>query len=128
MGQKWNSMPILLALTLAGCATLLEPVESRNQRTSSSDSWRSRRTPAVAEETSLSAAAPESRPGDVGMGMTRSQVLRSWGDPVSVEAAGSQNSGNEKWTYSEASTSYWQGRYERVIYFENGRVVGWQTR
>jgi hypothetical protein len=67
--------------------------------------------------------------GDVVIGMPKEAVRESWGDPELVEVAGSTNSGNERWKYSReiASADGYQTE-ERLIYFERGRVVGWERR
>ena len=58
---------------------------------------------------------------DVVLGMTRSQVLKSWGDPSVRELAGQGVAGHERWRYGNKFSL--QG--ERVLIFENGRVAGW---
>ena len=58
---------------------------------------------------------------DVILGMTRSQVLQSWGDPSLRELAGQGGDGHERWRYGNKLTL--QG--ERVLIFENGHVAGW---
>ncbi len=66
---------------------------------------------------------------DIGAGMTRQAVKQSWGAPDDIEVAGNPIYGNEKWKYSEQVTSregYMTER--RTVYFESGRVVGWETR
>ncbi|NUM88806.1 MAG: hypothetical protein HUU37_06360 [Bdellovibrionales bacterium] len=59
---------------------------------------------------------------DVILGMTRGQVLRSWGEPSVRESAGRGNDGHERWTYRSRMTL---GGGDRVVIFENGRVAGW---
>ena len=59
---------------------------------------------------------------DVIPGMTRSQVIQSWGEPMVREFAGKQESGHERWTYGTRRSQ----RGETFLFFENGRVVGWQ--
>ncbi len=65
---------------------------------------------------------------DIVVGMTRDEVSQVWGEPHGVEYAGDEGSPNQRWTYSEG----WSSRYgmapERVLYFENGQVSGWETR
>jgi|GEM_PF-728169 len=66
---------------------------------------------------------------DVAVGMTKQAVRDSWGPPDSVEVAGNPIYGNEKWMYSEQTASTEGYRNEkRAIFFEAGRVVGWETR
>lgn len=66
---------------------------------------------------------------DIGAGMTRQAVKEAWGAPDEVEVAGNPIYGNERWKYQEQVTSregYMTER--RTVYFESGRVVGWETR
>jgi hypothetical protein len=65
------------------------------------------------------AEAVEAR--DVVLGMTRDQVLRSWGAPAVRELAGQRNEGHERWHYGTQFSL--QG--ERIVIFENGQVAGW---
>lgn len=58
---------------------------------------------------------------DVILGMSRSQVMQSWGQPVAREVAGNGSSGHERWHYGARYSL--QG--ERIVIFENGRVAGW---
>lgn len=65
---------------------------------------------------------------DIGAGMTRQAVKEAWGAPDDIEVAGNPMYGNEKWKYQEQVTSregYMTER--RTVYFESGRVVGWET-
>ncbi len=64
---------------------------------------------------------------DVAVGMGRQAVLESWGDPAQVEVAGRRENGNERWIYKEyISTPEGFQEEHRVLYFENGRLVGWE--
>lgn len=58
---------------------------------------------------------------DVIPGMTRSEVMQSWGAPVVREFAGQGDSGHERWIYGSRRSM----RGETFLIFENGRVVGW---
>ena len=66
---------------------------------------------------------------DIAVGMPKQAVKDSWGEPEAVEVAGNPIYGNERWHYSE-QTSSTEGYHSqsRVVYFESGRVVGWETR
>lgn len=65
---------------------------------------------------------------DIAVGMTKQAVRESWGDPEIVEVAGNPLYGNERWKYSEDITSSDGYKTEsRMIYFESGRVVGWES-
>jgi hypothetical protein len=59
---------------------------------------------------------------DVVLGMTRQQVMTSWGQPQEREVAGRDGSGHERWTYG----SKFSLNGARVVIFENGRVAGWR--
>ncbi len=64
---------------------------------------------------------------DIILGMTRDAVIESWGEPITVEVAGNQLYGNERWKYVEfVSTAEGYQKEERVVIFESGKVVGWQ--
>ncbi|MCM2281507.1 MAG: outer membrane protein assembly factor BamE [Bdellovibrionaceae bacterium] len=64
---------------------------------------------------------------DITLGMTRQAVRDSWGEPELVEVAGNPIYGNERWKYLEEMSSPDGYLTEaRIIYFESGRVVGWE--
>ena len=66
---------------------------------------------------------------DIAVGMTRQAVRESWGAPDDVDVAGNPMYGNEKWKYSEQTTSHNGFMTERrTVVFESGVVVGWETR
>lgn len=65
---------------------------------------------------------------DIAAGMTKQAVRDAWGAPDGVEVAGNPMYGNEQWHYSEQVTSSEGYMTEkRVVFFEGGRVVGWET-
>lgn len=63
------------------------------------------------------------RPGgsssDVLLGMNKQDVLASLGKPTRVEVAGNPRNENERWLYR-------MNGYQKYIYFESGRVEGWE--
>ncbi|MCB0412253.1 MAG: hypothetical protein KDD22_06985 [Bdellovibrionales bacterium] len=65
---------------------------------------------------------------DIALGMTQKAVIESWGDPDAVEVAGNAVYGNERWRYSKyvPSNEGYQ-KVDRFLYFEAGRLIGWQT-
>ena len=66
---------------------------------------------------------------DITTGMTKQAVKDSWGEPELVEVAGNPLYGNERWAYSEQLPSSEGFKAEkRVVYFEGGRVIGWEKR
>lgn len=62
------------------------------------------------------------------LGMAKNGVQRSLGIPTQVEVAGNPKYENERWIY-ETQVPTLEGYYSerRVIYFENGTVVGWES-
>ncbi len=64
---------------------------------------------------------------DVVVGMTEKAVRQSWGDPEMVEVAGNPLYGNARWKYTKHVSSP-DGYLEekKIIYFEGGRVAGWE--
>lgn len=58
---------------------------------------------------------------DVVLGMTRHQVMESWGQPAQREVAGRGIGGHERWIYG----SRYSLSGSRTVIFENGRVAGW---
>lgn len=65
---------------------------------------------------------------DIGKGMSRNAVRQSWGEPDVIESAGNPIYGNERWVYNKLmSTQDGYKNERRIIYFEAGRVVGWET-
>ena len=64
---------------------------------------------------------------DIVVGMTAGAVKKSWGDPAMVEVAGNPLYGNERWKYSKhvSSPDGYQAE-TKIIYFEGGRVAGWE--
>ncbi len=65
---------------------------------------------------------------DVTRGMTRAAVHQSWGEPEFVEVAGDQMRGNERWRYTKlVATDDGYNNESRIIYFEGGVVIGWET-
>lgn len=66
---------------------------------------------------------------DITLGMSKSAVKESWGEPEGVEIAGNPLYGNERWHYTEQLPSTEGYNTEnRFVYFEGGRVVGWEKR
>lgn len=65
---------------------------------------------------------------DIAVGMPQDYVKKSWGDPLSVETSGNPIYKNERWKYQRFSSTPEGYRKEtRYVYFEGGRVVGWET-
>ncbi|MNJ92533.1 hypothetical protein D3C87_102060 [compost metagenome] len=65
---------------------------------------------------------------DIAVGMPQEYVRRSWGEPLAVEVSGNPIYKNERWRYQRMVSSSEGYRKEiRFVYFEAGRVVGWET-
>jgi hypothetical protein len=65
---------------------------------------------------------------DIAVGMPMEYVKRAWGDPVAVEVSGNPVYKNERWKYMRSvpgSDGFHQQK--RFVYFEGGRVTGWDT-
>lgn len=56
---------------------------------------------------------------DILFGMTKNDVINSWGNPARVEVAGNPRNENERWLYQINGAS-------KYIYFEAGQVHGWE--
>ncbi|AGH94937.1 hypothetical protein [Pseudobdellovibrio exovorus] len=65
---------------------------------------------------------------DISIGMPADYVKRSWGEPDQVETSGNPLYKNERWQYiKQIPTAYGYKQEKRSVYFEGGRVVGWET-
>lgn len=62
--------------------------------------------------------------GQITLGMPMKDVRGVWGSPVRIETAGDPGRGNQKWVYYTGISSL-EEQPDRTVYFENGRVVGW---
>lgn len=64
---------------------------------------------------------------DIALGMPLDLVKRSWGTPDSIEVAGNAMYGNQRWRYKRYTpTSDGYHLQSRIIYFESGKVAGWE--
>ena len=64
---------------------------------------------------------------DIVENMTKNAVLESWGPPDAKEVSGLEMYGNERWKYNEyKSTSEGYKKVSKIIYFEAGKVKGWE--
>ena len=65
---------------------------------------------------------------DIAIGMPTEYVKKSWGEPNNVESSGNPIYKNERWQYlRQISTPQGYKQERRSVYFEGGRVVGWET-
>lgn len=58
---------------------------------------------------------------DVVLGMRKDDVMQNWGRPDRMDVAGDPRLENERWAYRRDGTV-------KYIYFESGRVEGWNER
>ena len=132
---------LLLTLFLSGCAGLGVPGSDRWESSFlTSDRERDEDSEPMPYRRSWSAPSRENdfedgpnrlstpgrvRPGDVTVGMSLHEVRRSWGSPREVEFAGDSPSGNQRWIFPMGADP--RVSPARVIYFEGGRVIGWET-
>jgi hypothetical protein len=58
----------------------------------------------------------------VWQGMTREQLVDSWGNPVDVDHTVYKTKTKETWKYNQTG----KNRYKDRIYLEDGIVVGWK--
>ena len=66
---------------------------------------------------------------DIALGMTQKAVAESWGDPDQVEVSGDTIYGVERWRYNRYVSGGEGYRKEtRVVYFDGGRVAGWERK
>ncbi len=64
---------------------------------------------------------------DIALGMSQKSVTESWGDPDIIESAGNAMYGFERWKYNRYISGDEGYKKElRVVYFEGGKVVGWE--
>lgn len=65
---------------------------------------------------------------DISIGMPVDFVLKAWGEPTAKEISGNPLNRNERWKYLRTISAQEGYRQEkRTVYFEAGKVVGWET-
>lgn len=116
-----NYTPLLLLalLGLASCATT--PEERAAQAREDHEEWLAEENEREQERIAL---ALENRDVTLGMGMR--DVADVWGEPSQIEAAG-ESRRHQRWIYYTGLSSTWSLGSARAVYFENGRVIGWET-
>lgn len=96
-------------------------LEGRQQWVNSKGIWDRTRLP-VAEMKELIDAQ------DIAVGMPQDYVKRAWGEPQNVDVSGNPIYKNERWRYQRFISAPDGFKKEtRLVYFEGGRVVGWET-
>jgi hypothetical protein len=64
---------------------------------------------------------------DIALGMSQDSVKKSWGNPDTIEIAGNPLYRNERWKYKKyVSSTEGYKLQKRIIYFESGKLVGWE--
>lgn len=88
---------------------------------------RTRGMSGAGEETYSDEVAKVIEANDIALGMSQKAVMESWGDPDNVEVAGNAIYGFERWRYNRyISGNEGYQKEMRIVYFEGGRVVGWE--
>lgn len=65
---------------------------------------------------------------DIALGMPQTLVKRSWGEPESIEVSGNPQFRNERWRYNTyVSTPDGYRTEKKIVYFEAGKVTGWEV-
>ena len=65
---------------------------------------------------------------DIAVGMPESLVKKSWGEPSAVDVSGIPQFHNQRWVYSKMISSQEGFKTEKkIVYFEGGKVVGWEV-
>lgn len=89
--------------------------------------WAAMRGIGGADEARTDEVAKTIEANDIALGMSQKAVLESWGDPDAVESAGNPLYGYERWKYNRyISGNDGYQKEMRIVYFEGGRVVGWE--
>jgi hypothetical protein len=129
-------IPVSLVLFFAGCALL--PVSGMDDPASDPDDPVAQAALRLRQPASAESYESDSIPTDLATaraarevvpGMPMDDVRSILGEPREVETAGNPMLGNQRWVYSEASRGS-MNRLDgpsRVVYFENGRVAGWEN-
>lgn len=90
--------------------------------------WAQSRDIASVEKTFDPQMAQLIESNDIAKGMSMTAVTQSWGEPDLKEAAGNPIYGNQAWHYRKmVGTGDGYKEEKRVLFFESGRVSGWQT-
>ena len=96
-------------------------IEGRQQWVNSRNLWARAQVPQAEMKTLVDNQ-------DIAVGMPQDYVRKSWGEPLSIDHSGNPLYKNERWKYERFSSSQEGYRKEtRYVYFEGGRVVGWET-
>lgn len=89
--------------------------------------WAQQRGLGQQDETYSDDVARVIESNDIALGMSQKAVMEAWGDPDAVEVAGNPLYGYERWKYNRyVSGAEGYQKEMRIVYFEGGRVVGWE--
>lgn len=65
---------------------------------------------------------------DIALGMPEELVKKSWGEPEAIDVSGNPLFKNQKWRYHKyVSTESGYKNERKTVYFEGGKVVGWDV-
>jgi hypothetical protein len=96
-------------------------IEGRQAWVQQKEIWRRSQSP----DPHLKEALDEN---DIAVGMPQDFVRKAWGDPQDKQVSGNPLYKNEKWRYTRyVSSSEGYKKETRNVYFEAGKVVGWET-
>lgn len=91
------------------------------------DRWAALRGLGAQQENRSEEVAKTIESNDIALGMSQKSVTESWGDPDAIETAGNPLYGYERWKYNRyVSGNDGYQKEMRIVYFEGGRVVGWE--
>ena len=91
--------------------------------------WASHRGLASTQDVYTDEVAKTIDANDISLGMSQKAVTESWGDPDAVEVAGDPVYGFERWKYNRyISGNDGYQKEMRIVYFEGGKVVGWERQ
>lgn len=116
----------LVGLSLSGC--MLSPRVGQSSRPYHNDISEVETLERLLQEEDSPSILRVQDTEPIRVGMRTTHVQRNLGLPDQREVAGNPEYGNERWTY-EKTVPTPGGYYDekRVIYFEGGTVVGWES-
>ena len=127
---KLNILWVVSALTLSGCALFLrdqDTFEAGPEGRNPASNPQRARIIANDPNMALSPGRRSYKREGLMLGMSMNEVIDTWGRPHDIEVAGQSHLQNERWRYSTTAIRDWKLRPERIVYFERGRVVGWEA-
>lgn len=65
---------------------------------------------------------------DIALGMPEELVKKSWGEPEAIDVSGNPVFKNQRWRYHKyVSTESGYKNEKKTVFFEGGKVVGWEV-